>query len=122
MLIKSKTRPAGFEICPAECLVNTQQELNRGRLEPLEVFLTDGEVWDTGIKNVAQLFHGVTHEFVQEWGKSLMKMERENPQFPPILATEEKEASGPGREDMLLAINNETLKRRTLQYHKENQS
>ena len=121
LLIQGITQYPGFVICPAECLVNTSQELGRGRIAPLEPFVADGNVWDTSPEDVANLFHGVTHEFVRDWGRMLQKMERDNPNSPEILEGEKQEYKPPGRPTMLLAIKNEALRRRPKIYHNTNQ-
>ena len=120
LLVRGKTRFPGFEVCPAEFLVNTEQELARGKISEPEPFLTDGNVWSTEPKDVATLFHGVTHEFIRDWGAKLYQMEKEHPGHPGSV-NEEGEPVPSGRPEMLEAIRNEMLRRRDPSYHKNNQ-
>lgn len=121
ILIKGITRPVGFVVCPAECLVNTQQELHRGRIEPLEPFLADGDLWVMDPKDAAKLFSGVTFDFVKEWSVILIRLERDNPHHPAVLDEKEKSYLAAGREEMISAIKVEALKRRDSKYHNKNQ-
>ena len=103
VVVQGKTWPAGHTVCPVECLTSRQ-----GTTE-IEPFIADGNVWATAPKNVSELYQGINYTFVQRWKVLLLNMEITNPAIK----------TG-GRPEMLEAIRLEALRRRSLQYHKEN--